>query len=90
MKVLVLGASGMLGNVVVRVLSKNADWRVYGSVRSESSKRFFNPEIAAKLITGVDVEQQDSLVKVFSRTHPNIVINCIGLVKQLADAATEC
>lgn len=86
MKVLVLGASGMLGNAVFRVLSERDDWQVYGSIRSENSKCFFTPDLAERLVTGVDVEQQDSLVKTFSDIRPNVVINCIGLVKQLDHA----
>jgi dTDP-4-dehydrorhamnose reductase len=86
MRILVLGASGMLGNAVVRVLSEKTDWQVYGTVRTESSKRFFQAGIAGNLLAGVDVEQQDSLTQAFIRTRPDVVINCIGLVKQLAEA----
>ena len=86
MRILVLGASGMLGNTVVRVLSENIDWQVYGTVRSKSSKQFFQESIAQRLLAGVDVEQQDSLTQTFIRTCPDVVINCIGLVKQLAEA----
>ncbi len=86
MKILVLGASGMLGNAVVRVLSEKPGWQVYGTVRSEGSKRFFQEDIARRLLAGVDVEQQDSLVQAFTWVRPVVVINCIGLVKQLAEA----
>jgi len=86
MKILILGASGMLGNAMVRVLSENAGWQVYGTVRAESSKRWFPEHIAERLLAGVDVEQQDSLMQAFVRSRPDIVINCIGLVKQLNDA----
>lgn len=86
MRVLVLGASGMLGNAVVRVLSEKPEWQVHGTVRAESSKRFFPASIAEKLLAGVDVEQQDSLTQAFIRTRPDVAINCIGLVKQLAEA----
>ncbi|MBI5006896.1 MAG: SDR family oxidoreductase [Nitrosomonadales bacterium] len=86
MRILVLGASGMLGNAMMRVLSEKKEWQVRGTVRSESAKRFFDPEIAAQLISGVDVEQQDSLLQAFIQARPDVVINCVGLIKQLADA----
>lgn len=86
MKILVLGASGMLGNAMLRVLSEKADWQVHGTVRSESSKRYFRADIAGRLLSGVDVEQHDSLTQAFIRTRPDAVINCVGLIKQLADA----
>lgn len=86
MRILVLGASGMLGNAMIRVLSEKGDWQVYGTIRSESSKRFFQAGIAGQLLSGVDVEQHDSLMQAFIRTRPEVVINCVGLVKQLADA----
>lgn len=85
MKVLVLGASGMLGNAVMRVLSENKGWQVFGTVRSSAAARFFPPDIAASLVAGVDVEDQDALVRVFASVRPDVVINCIGLIKQLAD-----
>ena len=86
MKILVLGASGMLGNAMIRVVSEQSDWKVYGTIRSESSKRFFSANIAERLLSGVDVEQHDSLMQAFISVRPDVVINCVGLIKQLADA----
>ena len=86
MRILVLGASGMLGNAMIRVLSEKADWQVFGTVRSERAKRLFSADIAGRLISGVDVEQQDSLLQTFIQARPDVVINCVGLIKQLADA----
>lgn len=83
MKVLVLGASGMLGNAMIRVLSEKADWHVHGTVRSEGLKRFFRANIAERLLSDIDVEQHDSLTRAFILVRPDIVINCVGLVKQL-------
>lgn len=83
---MVIGATGMLGNAMMRVLSEKADWMVYGTVRSVNAKRLFQPDIATHLIFGVDVEQHDTLIKAFTRVRPDVVINCVGLVKQLADA----
>jgi dTDP-4-dehydrorhamnose reductase len=86
MKILVLGASGMLGNAMVRVLNENSALEVFGTVRSGGAGQFFTPDIAERLIAGIDVEQHDALVKLFARIRPDVVVNCIGLVKQLADA----
>jgi dTDP-4-dehydrorhamnose reductase len=86
MKILVLGANGMLGNAMIRVLNEKTDYQVYGSVRSESSKQFFSADIAERLLSGVDVEQHDSLLQAFISIGPDVVINCVGLIKQLADA----
>jgi len=86
MRILVLGASGMLGNAMIRVLSEKNEWEIYGTVRAENSKRFFKAGITGRLISGIDVERHDSLTQAFIRTRPDVVINCVGLVKQLADA----
>ena len=86
MKILVLGASGMLGSAIVRTLSHDDQLEVYGTVRSAAGKNFFSAEIAGRLIDNIDVEHFDSLVQVHSKVRPDVVINCIGLVKQVADA----
>ncbi|AZD81017.1 dTDP-4-dehydrorhamnose reductase family protein [Pseudomonas chlororaphis] len=86
MRIMVLGVSGMLGNAAYRVLSANPDLSVFGTARSEGSRKFFSEAQAEKIILGVDVENQDSLIKAFGTIRPDVVINCVGLVKQLADA----
>lgn len=86
MKVLVLGASGMLGNAMVRILSEDANLTIFGTARSRAVRDFFAPEIASQLIVGIDVENHDGLAKLFCEVRPDVVVNCIGLVKQLAQA----
>jgi len=86
MRVLVLGASGMLGNAMLRVLDEYESLEVYGTARSCDVGRFFPAKISARLMTGVDVENQDTLMKAFCQVRPQVVINCVGLIKQLAEA----
>lgn len=86
MKVLVIGASGMIGSTVLRVLSEKKDWQVFGSVRDERVKRFFSASIGEHLVAGVDVEQPDSLVKVLDQIRPDVVVNCAGLTKHKPEA----
>lgn len=86
MKILVFGASGMLGNAMFRLLSSCVDHTVIGTARSESAQQFFAETLQPGLLTGVDVEHPDSIVRVVARVQPDVIINCIGLVKQVADA----
>jgi dTDP-4-dehydrorhamnose reductase len=86
MKILVLGASGMLGNAVLRLFEKSPEHQTYGSVRSSSALRLLPKNLHPNVITGVDVESFDSLTRLFANVRPDVVINCIGLVKQLAEA----
>ncbi|WP_417412040.1 dTDP-4-dehydrorhamnose reductase family protein [Hoeflea sp.] len=86
LRILVLGASGMLGSATMRVLSASGVHEVYGSFRSAGGVRHFSSLPAERLITGVDVENTDGLLQLFHRVKPDAVINCIGLIKQLAQA----
>lgn len=86
MKVLVLGVSGMLGNAMFRKLSEGAEIDIVGTARHSSASRYFAPELADKIIAGVDVDNQDCLARVFAQVKPQVVVNCIGQIKQLAAA----
>ncbi|MDO8773733.1 MAG: SDR family oxidoreductase [Burkholderiaceae bacterium] len=85
-KVLVLGASGMLGNAVLRLFAQSPGYEVLASARSTSALRLLPEELSDRLICGVDVENMDTLTSLFAKARPDVVINCIGLVKQLAEA----
>jgi dTDP-4-dehydrorhamnose reductase len=81
MKVLVLGASGMIGSAMFRVLSQNNELDVWATLRDDASRRFFVETLGVKLLAGVDVEKHDTLVRVFAHLRPDVVVNCIGLTK---------
>lgn len=85
-RVLVLGSTGMLGNAVLRLFAQTPGYQVFGSVRSFAARRLLPNDLQSSVITGVDVENIDSLTRLFASVQPNVVINCVGLVKQLAEA----
>ena len=85
-KILVLGANGMLGNAVYRTFASSPGYEVIGTVRSATSKIALPDSASGKLLAGVDVEHVDSLVAAFEMVQPDIVVNCIGLVKQIVTA----
>lgn len=85
MRILVLGASGMLGNAVLRVMSAQDNCTVYGTLRTPNlALQAVAPN--AQLIHGIHAERLDNLVAAFAQSQPHLVINCVGLVKQLVCA----
>lgn len=69
-----------------RVLSEDKSSIVYGSTRFDGVRSHFTEMLANKIITGIDVENHDLLVKLFTSVRPDVVVNCVGLVKQLSEA----
>lgn len=85
MRVLVLGASGMLGNAMLRVMAQSKDLEVWGTARSPAVRGKFDSVLSKRILVGVDVENMDSLISLLAEVRPSVVVNCVGLVKQLAD-----
>jgi dTDP-4-dehydrorhamnose reductase len=85
-KILVLGATGMLGNAVFRYMSDDPELQVWGTIQNATGKRYFTETLQPYLIANVNVLDFDTLAGVFEQIRPNAVVNCIGLIKQLADA----
>lgn len=83
MRILVIGASGMLGNALYRFFSKFSDFVVIGTVRSIDMIDYFPAEFRNNLVILPDVLDEAALVDLVSETSPNVVINCVGLVKQI-------
>lgn len=86
MKILVLGVTGMLGNAVFRVFGADQAHETWGTLRGQAALRHFPQASHDRLISGVDVLDQDALAAVLGKVRPDVVINCVGLIKQLADA----
>ena len=80
--VLVMGASGMLGNAFMRFFTESPSYLVWGSARSGEFLKHMPTELHSRIVTGVNVDSPDSLHQLFDQTRPDFVINCIGLVKQ--------
>lgn len=86
MKVLILGVTGMLGNTAFRHLSSLSGLEVLGTARDRRASGHFAEGLRANILTGINVENHDSLVEAYARARPDVVINCIGVIKQLAAA----
>jgi dTDP-4-dehydrorhamnose reductase len=85
-KLLVLGASGMLGNAIFRFFTESSGYITHGSVRSAKALSLLPVDLHKQIIINSDVQDPDRLMSLFAVVQPDVVINCIGVVKQLAEA----
>lgn len=76
----------MLGNAVFRVFCADKTHEVWGTLRNSTALHYFPDSSHARLLAGVDVLDTDTLVTVLTKLRPEVVINCVGSIKQLADA----
>lgn len=83
MKLAVLGVSGMLGNAAFRILSARYPGSVYGTTRSRVPPKLWELRLGRQIATGIEVENLDALVRFLGEIRPDVVINCIGIVKQI-------
>lgn len=86
MRILVLGASGMLGSAAFRDLSAVPGISAFGTVRNDDIRRHFAAFLQTNLIPGIDVLDTDALLGVLAQVRPDVVLNCVGVVKQLNSA----
>lgn len=82
-KVLVLGASGLLGNAVFRVLSKTSSIETIGTVRSNDIKNYFLHQLSANLICVDDLLDCDELYRLIKYIKPDVIVNCLSIGRPL-------
>lgn len=86
MKILVLGVTGMLGSAVFKYIASHTSHSVFGTMRGRGGRKYFDEKYAENFYSDVDVLDYEALVGVFEQARPDVVINCVGLIKQLAQA----
>ncbi len=80
-----MGGSGMLGHKLVQSWSSRFD--VWTTLRSGfSGYERFGIYDENKTLTNVRIDDFDSVVDAFAHSTPNVVVNCIGVIKQLKTA----
>jgi dTDP-4-dehydrorhamnose reductase len=84
-KILIIGANGMLGSTLLRYFCAKKKFSVGATVRNTKSLKNLITVYNYELFNGINVNSRSCLSRVFKEFNPNIVINCVGLVKQLTD-----
>lgn len=86
MKIITLGASGMIGSAMFKVLRESSDLTVWGTLRSAYDRCSYSEAENKQLVDGIDVLHSNSLTKLLLKVRPDVVVNCIGLTKHHPDA----
>lgn len=85
--ILVLGASGMLGHMLVRILSPHHN--VVGTTSSDYNEESYLARILSEKnwVDQVDVRNLPTVEKTIRDTKADVVINCVGVIKQKMESS---
>lgn len=84
MRVLVVGASGMLGHEAARILAP--DFETWAACRAAAAL----PDLgvpADRILGGLDAADPECAADLVARVRPDVVLNAVGIVKQRAEAS---
>jgi len=81
MKIITLGATGMIGNAVFSLLSENINWEVYGTFRNKEIINLFPEKFRSKLIFLNNALDKYECIQLFESINPDVIVNCIGITK---------
>ncbi|WP_419168996.1 dTDP-4-dehydrorhamnose reductase family protein [Halobacteriovorax sp.] len=76
MKILILGANGMLGNSIYRYFRNRYE------VKAVSRSKSWTEEV----VSGYDINDISKFSDLIEDFKPQVVVNCIGIIKQLKDS----
>jgi dTDP-4-dehydrorhamnose reductase len=82
-KLLILGSNGMLGNTIFRYFLNNANFEVIGICRNSTELSIKYP---CNLEIWKNLTNINTIIQILNKHKPDIVINCIGVIKQLEES----
>lgn len=84
-RVLILGVTGMLGHTLFKEMSKNSNFNVFGTTRNKNGlQEYFTIDELSRIRDGVDAGNFETVIRAIASVQPTVIINCIGIIKQLA------
>ena len=85
MRVVILGGNGMLGHKIWQVFEPEVDTYILARkpYLMYQNYNIFNSD---RWIADVDVLHYDKMAKILKALNPNVVLNCVGIVKQSPEA----
>jgi dTDP-4-dehydrorhamnose reductase len=85
LKIIILGATGMLGHKLMQVLSN--EHTITGTVRRSTSVLMDRPLFSKmNILEDISADNVEAMHIAIVKINPEVIINCIGIVKQLPEA----
>ncbi len=88
MRLLVVGAAGMLGHVLLDVFANVRGTEVVGTVRDAAARDRLSERHRARIDIAGDLTDLDALRALLDRTDPTLIVNAAGALKHVSDPAT--
>ena len=82
-KILILGAR-MLGNTLLRYFSMKSEFQVFATIRGDQEVFNIGDKKKYQLFTNIE-RNHNNLVKA-NEAQPHVVVNCVGIIKQLPES----
>lgn len=88
MRILILGITGMLGSKAFNFFQSHKEFETFGTLRKnhDINRYFSHCENVDNIFSDVDALNTNSVFSVIDKIKPEIILNCIGIVKQLKEA----
>ncbi|MEO5823154.1 MAG: SDR family oxidoreductase [Vicinamibacteraceae bacterium] len=83
-RLLIVGGGGMLGHKLWQIARDRVE--TWATVRAVSPALAALGVVDDRTISGVDVDRLETLDAALDRARPDVVVNCVGVIKQLAAA----
>lgn len=79
MRILILGSSGLLGHKLFNTIFESSGLEVYGTIRNDNLRSFFNAKCQSYLLTESDLLSVSNITILLKKIKPDVVINCISV-----------
>ena len=86
MKILIFGATGMLGNTLIKYLTAKNNVEVEFTVRNKSKQKLCKANFKKDAKYLADANDPSSILEAIEHYKPNFCINCLGIIKQREEA----
>jgi dTDP-4-dehydrorhamnose reductase len=88
-RVLVLGGDGMLGHKVFQVFNENHETHATFLTHEHYASAFptYREVPSSRIHLGIDALNSEVIERLLNLVRPDVVVNCIGLIKQLKEAS---